>query len=253
VTQLPVATLFSWIHSREIAIPEIQRPFVWDATQVRNLLDSLMQGFPAGYLIAWRNPDVRLKDGTTSSGKRILIDGQQRVTALMASLLGEEVVTKDYNRVRIRIAFLPSEKRFEVTNPAIAKDKAWIPDISVVFDQNYSLFNMVNEYCQKNPELTQQEVFQSLEQLRGITNNQIGLIDLSSDLDIETVTEIFIRVNSEGVTLGQADFAMSKIAVNEEQGGQSERKVSCGQGVQAMVLIAPGFSRLALYFWPDYL
>lgn len=224
VTQLPVATLFTWISQKEIAIPEIQRPFVWDATQVRNLLDSLMQGFPVGYLIAWRNPDVRLKDGSTSSGKRILIDGQQRVTALMASLLGEEVVTKDYQRVRMRIAFLPSEKRFEVTNPAIAKDKSWIPDIAEVFNPDTSLFSLVNDYCLKNPNLTQQEVFQSLEQLRGITNNQIGLIELAPDLDIETVTEIFIRVNSEGVTLGQADFAMSKIAVNEEQGGHHLRK-----------------------------
>lgn len=224
VTQLPVATLFSWIQSKEIAIPEIQRPFVWDATQVRNLLDSLMQGFPVGYLIAWRNPDVRLKDGTTSAGKRILIDGQQRVTALMASLLGEEVITKDYRRVRIRIAFLPSEKRFEVTNPAIEKDKLWIPDIAQFFGENYSLFETVKEYCSKNPEMNEEEVFRSLEQLRGITNNQIGLIDLSSDLDIETVTEIFIRVNSEGVTLGQADFAMSKIAVNEAQGGHVLRK-----------------------------
>ena len=224
VTQLPVATLFSWIQSKEIAIPEIQRPFVWDATQVRNLLDSLMQGFPVGYLIAWRNPDVRLKDGTTSAGKRILIDGQQRVTALMASLLGEEVVTKDYRRVRIRIAFLPSEKRFEVTNSVIEKDKMWIPDIAQVFHPDVSLFTLVNDYCLKNPDLSQQDVFRSLEQLRGITNNQIGLIDLASDLDIETVTEIFIRVNSEGVTLGQADFAMSKIAVNEAQGGHVLRK-----------------------------
>ena len=224
VTQLPVETLFTWIKSKEIAIPEIQRPFVWDSTQVRNLLDSLMQGFPVGYLIAWKNPDVRLKDGSKSQGKRILIDGQQRVTALMAALLGQEVITKDYNRVRIRIAFLPSEKRFEVTNPAIEKDKTWIPDIAVIFDPNNSLFDMVNEYCSRNPDITQHEVFRSLEQLRGITNNQIGLIDLDSELDIETVTEIFIRVNSEGVTLSQADFAMSKIAVNEEQEGHLLRK-----------------------------
>lgn len=71
VTQPPIETLFSWIKSGEIAVPEIQRPFVWDSTKVRNLLDSLFQGFPVGYLIAWRNPDVKLKDGTSSAGKRI--------------------------------------------------------------------------------------------------------------------------------------------------------------------------------------
>ena len=80
---------------------------MWDAVKVRDLLDSLFRGFPVGYLIAWRNPDVKLKDGTSSS-ERILIDGQQRVTALMASLLGREVVNKEYKHVRIKIGFQPS-------------------------------------------------------------------------------------------------------------------------------------------------
>lgn len=85
VNQYPIQTLLTWIESKEIAIPEIQRPFVWDAaTKVRDLLDSLLNGFPVGYLIAWRNPTVKLKDGTRSTGKRTLIDGQQRVTALTA-------------------------------------------------------------------------------------------------------------------------------------------------------------------------
>lgn len=96
VTPHPIQTLLTWVKSGEIAIPEIQRPFVWDATKVRNLLDSLYHGYPVGYLIAWRNPTIRLKDGTSSAGKRILIDGQQRVTALMAALLGHQVLTKDY-------------------------------------------------------------------------------------------------------------------------------------------------------------
>src|SRR5437867_9684439 len=106
----PVQTLLTWGKSGEIAIPEIQRPFVWESTKVRNLLDSLYQGYPIGYLIAWRNPTVKLKDGTPSAGKRILIDGQQRVTALMAALLGREVRTKDYETVRIRIAFHPGRE-----------------------------------------------------------------------------------------------------------------------------------------------
>jgi hypothetical protein len=108
VTPHPIETLLTWVKSGEIAIPEIQRPFVWEATKVRNLLDSLYQGYPVGYLIAWRNPTVKLKDGTSSSGKRILIDGQQRVTALMAALLGREVLTKDYETVRIRWSGRPA-------------------------------------------------------------------------------------------------------------------------------------------------
>ena len=122
VTPHPIETLLTWVKSGEIAIPEIQCPFVWEATNVRNLLDSLYQGYPIGYLIAWRNPTVQLKDGTPSAGKRILIDGQQRVTALMAALLGREVLTKDYETVRMRIAFHPQEEHFEAANPGLKKE-----------------------------------------------------------------------------------------------------------------------------------
>lgn len=93
-TPHPVETILSWVKSGEIAIPEIQRLFVWDSTKVRKLIDSLYLGFPIGYLISWLNPDVKLKDGTTSAGKKILIDGQQRVTVLMAAILGKEVPIK---------------------------------------------------------------------------------------------------------------------------------------------------------------
>ena len=224
VTPHPVETLLTWVKSGEIAIPEIQRPFVWDATKVRNLLDSLYQGYPVGYLIAWRNPTVKLKDGTSSAGKRILIDGQQRVTALMAALLGIEVLTDDYETVRIRIAFNPIDEKFEVANPAIGKNVAWIPDVSTVFASSASLVQLVREYCAANPTSSQDAVGRVIEKLRGIVHNHVGIIDLSEDLDIETVTEIFIRVNSAGASLSQADFAMSKIAVNEAYGGNLLRK-----------------------------
>lgn len=224
VTPHPVETLLAWVKSGEIAIPEIQRPFVWDSTKVRNLIDSLYQGYPVGYLIAWRNPNVKLKDGTTSTGKRILIDGQQRVTALMVALLGHEVLTKDYETMRIRIAFHPVEERFEVHNPAIAKDRAWIANISRLFAPDAYLGDFVDDYVERNPETDRKQIGRVLERLKKIVNNHIGLIELAEDLDIETVTEIFIRVNSAGVELSQADFAMSKIAVNESYGGNLFRK-----------------------------
>lgn len=224
VTPHSVETLLTWVKSKEIAIPEIQRPFVWDATQVRNLLDSLYRGYPIGYLIAWRNPNVKLKDGSLSSGKRILIDGQQRITALMAALLGEEVLTKDYETVRIRIAFHPGSEMFEVTNPAIRKDVAWIPDVSELFAPSVKLLQVTKKYSASNPGVDADAIFATIERLRKIVNNHIGVIELAEDLDIETVTEIFVRVNREGTALSQADFAMSKIAVNETYGGNALRK-----------------------------
>lgn len=224
VNQHPIQALLTYIGSGEIAIPEIQRPFVWSSTKVRDFLDSLYQGYPVGYLISWRNPAVRLKDGTTSEGKRILIDGQQRVTALMAALLGQRVISKNYNRVKIRIAFHPMDRKFEVLNPAIQKDREWIDDISEVIAPEVKVIRFVNGYCDNNPEADLDEIFDSIERLRGIVNNHIGLIELNSDLDIETVTEIFIRINSKGVVLSQADFAMSKIASNESYNGNILRK-----------------------------
>lgn len=224
VTPHPIETILTWVKSKEIAIPEIQRPFVWDPTKVRNLLDSLYRGYPIGYLIAWRNPTVRLKDGSLSAGKRILIDGQQRVTALMAALLGYEVLTQDYETVRIRIAFHPVEERFEVANPAIRKDVAWLPDVAEVFSPDASLTELTDTYAERNPKADRRAVSRVLEKLRKVINNHVGIIELAEDLDIETVTEIFIRVNSAGAPLSQADFAMSKIAANDTYGGNLLRK-----------------------------
>jgi hypothetical protein len=224
VTPHPIETILTWVKSEEIAIPEIQRPFVWEATKVRNLLDSLYQGYPVGYLIAWRNPTVKLKDGTSSAGKRILIDGQQRVTALMAALLGREVLTDDYDMVRIRIAFHPLEEKFEVANPAIRKNVAWIDDVAAIFSPDADLIELTEKYVENNSGADRKQVGKVLQKLGRIVNNHVGIIELADDLDIETVTEIFIRVNSAGAALSQADFAMSKIAVNETYGGNMLRK-----------------------------
>jgi hypothetical protein len=243
VNHHPISIILSWIKAKEIAIPEIQRPFVWDSTKVRDLIDSLYQGYPVGYLIAWQNPAIRLKDRTTSTGKKILIDGQQRVTALMAlnltrksrpdyrysgnrnhkapesaqrnekcsllpfvriygsslvmaALLGREVINNDYKQTRITIAFHPREKWFEVSNPAIQKDNAWIPDISKLVKSDVNMFDLVKEYCRLNTGTDEREIFGTLTSGKSSEDNLIGLIELNSELDIETVTDIFIRINS---------------------------------------------------------
>lgn len=222
VNQHLIETILAWVNSGEIAIPEIQRPFVWDSSKVRDLMDSLYQGYPVGYVIAWRNPNVRLKDGSLSEGKKVLIDGQQRVTALTAAILGKYVINKTYQRVKIKIAFNPIEERFEVQNPAILKDKTWLHDISEAI--NGDLFEIADKYFELNPDVDKKHVRSAFSNLINIPKKQIGLIELSPDLDIETVTEIFIRINSKGVVLSQADFAMSKIAADTENGGNELRK-----------------------------
>lgn len=222
VNQHLIGTILAWVNSGEIAIPEIQRPFVWDSSKVRDLMDSLYQGFPVGYIIAWRNPNVRLKDGSFSEGKKVLIDGQQRVTALTAAILGHYVIDKTYQRIKIKIAFNPIDERFEVQNPAILKDKTWIHDIAQAI--NGDIFEVTETYFSLNPEVDKKQVRAAFSTLMDIPKKQIGLIELAPELEIETVTEIFIRINSKGVVLSQADFAMSKIASDTRYQGNELRK-----------------------------
>ena len=129
VNQFPISILLSWVESEAIAIPEIQRPFVWSSTKVRDLMDSLYKGYPIGYIITWKNPDVRSKDGKLSDGRKVLIDGQQRITALMAAVLGRTVIDKNYKEGRIVIAFNPVSEEFATRTPAISKNSLWIDDI----------------------------------------------------------------------------------------------------------------------------
>ena len=223
VNNVSVETLLGYVKDGTIAIPEIQRPFVWDTTKVRNLIDSLYREYPVGYIITWKSPDIKLKDGTSSEGKQILIDGQQRITALTAALLGEEVLDDNYKKKRIKIAFNIQTEEFQTCNPAIEKQEEWISDISEVMKSGFNTFEFISDYSKKF-NLDANELSKKLTKLQSIKNIMIGRIELGSILDIETVTEIFVRINSAGVVLSQADFAMSKISVNEKYSGNDIRK-----------------------------
>ena len=223
VNNVSVSTLLGYVSDGTIAIPEIQRPFVWDTTKVRDLIDSLYREYPVGYIITWKSPDVKLKDGTSSEGKQILIDGQQRVTALTASLLGHEVLDDNYKKKRIKIAFNILTEEFQTNNPAIEKQEEWISDISEFMKDDFNTFEFISNYAAEF-NVDANIVSNRVTKLRSIKNILIGRIELGSALDIDTVTEIFVRINSAGVVLSQADFAMSKISVNEDYNGNDIRK-----------------------------
>lgn len=225
VNSYSVEQIINWIRSKEIAIPEIQRPFVWDGKKVRDLIDSLYKGFPIGYIVTWKNPNIKLKDGTISQGKKILIDGQQRVTALQTAIAMEEVLNNNYQKKRIKIAFNPLNEKFEVSNPAINKDKKWIADIAEIFSTPFDIYNCVENYCRDNDiKDDKSKLFGTIQRVQLIKAINLGVIELSSTLSIEEVTEIFIRINSKGVVLSQADFAMSKISSDERFCGSDIRK-----------------------------
>ncbi|KAA4694859.1 GmrSD restriction endonuclease domain-containing protein [Bacteroides intestinalis] len=229
-SNIALEQILNFIKSGEIAIPEIQRPFVWKPKQVRDLIDSLYTGYPTGYLIISQSPNMKLKNGSLSEGKKIMIDGQQRVTALMTAIMGLEVINANFEKKRIKIAFNPlanpenDEELFKVQDNAILRDRRWIVDIAEVFKPTFDLWQFVNDYCIANSEINGSELNKILMRLMDIKNRQIGVITLDKELTIDEVTEIFIRINSQGAKLNQADFAMSKIAANTNYGGNMLRK-----------------------------
>lgn len=226
--QYSVHAILGLIEAEDFVIPEIQRPFVWKRSQVRDLIDSLYNGYPTGYIITWKNPDVKTKDGGKANGKKVLIDGQQRVTALMAAISGKEVLDDDFNKERIKIAFNPlaedETKRFAVQDASHLKDKKWIPDISVLFTAGFKQRAFENEYANDNPGVDLDDLSETLSRLKGIANRQIGVIELDASLEIDEVTEIFIRINSKGTALSQSDFVMSKMAADTDHNGSLMRK-----------------------------
>lgn len=155
-----------------------------------------------------------------------MIDGQQRITAIQAAVVGQAVVDASYKKKRIVIAFNPIEEIFEVCNPAIEKDSKWIPDISAIFDVGFDAWEFVNRYCETNGLAGKQsEINRTLMRLMSIKGISLGVTELSQTLTIDEVTDIFIRINSQGVVLSQADFAMSKISSDDRYGGNETRKM----------------------------
>ena len=235
-TSITIKGLLGLIEAKDIAIPEIQRPFVWKNSQVRDLIDSLYKGYPTGYIILWKNPNVKLKDGTISSGKKVIIDGQQRITALMTAIAAQKIFNSEFKETRVKIAFNPfaaldfqngdSEAEiFAVQTPAHLKSKHWIPDIAEIFSTKFSSWTFIPQYIEQNPEISGDNLQKVLNQLKGIESTQIGVIELSEKLDIDVVTDIFIRINSKGTPLSQGDFVMSKMAADETHGGNTLRKL----------------------------
>lgn len=232
VDKISIKHLLNDIEQDRISMPEIQRPFVWDTTKVRDLIDSIFRGFPIGYIITSVDPTMIQKDGTKADGKTSIIDGQQRITAIRASILGEQVINKYYKPVHIKIAYNPfadteaGESRFETLTPAIEKSSKWIPDISKVLNSNFSEINLIiNDFAQNNPERDKNMIEERIIELQRLKDQEIGYIKLlSNQLTIDEVADIFERINSKGVPLNQADFTMSKLASDKEN-GSSVRKI----------------------------
>jgi len=224
-----VQALVDQIDMGIIGLPDIQRPFVWKNNKVRDLFDSMYRGYPVGYLLLWQNA---LTDDASAIGtdnkqlvpSLLIVDGQQRLTSLFSVIKDIPIVKEDYTSEKLSIAFNPLEEKFEVTDAAIQRDKAYIPDISILWSSDHFIIKIINHYLKnlkETREITEDEeekIQNSILRLQSLNGFPLTALQLSKDIDEEKVAEVFVRINSKGVTLNQADFILTLMSVFWDDG-----------------------------------
>jgi hypothetical protein len=218
----------------EIGLPDIQRPFVWSSSKVRDLFDSMYRGYPIGYFLFWENgfPGEHKVIGTGQKQKAprlLIVDGQQRLASLYTVTKAVPIVSKDFRHARIRIAFNPIEERFEVTNPVIESDVKWISDISEIWKPEMSSYTFINKFFHRlganrlgaNREIADEKrtkIANSITRLEKLLDYPLTALEISSSVDEDRVAEIFVRINSKGTPLNQADFILTLMSVFWDDG-----------------------------------
>ena len=224
-----LSTLLEEIERGEIALPDIQRPFVWNSAKVRDLFDSMYRGLPVGHLLFWATGAEmgarRIGTHSHEAAPRLMIvDGQQRLTSLYTVLTGKEVLRNDYTSSRIRIGFRPRDGTFEVANAAVVRNPEFIPDISILW-YGGGRGKKVRQFLKRLeaskgalPEHQRDELEGAIDRLYDLHNYPFKVLELGSNVDEEQVADVFVRINSEGVPLGQADFILTLMSVWWEEG-----------------------------------
>lgn len=221
--------LMDAIEMGSIGLPDIQRPFVWKNAKVRNLFDSMYRGYPVGYLLFWENANT--EDGKAIGTDRkqkvpqlLIVDGQQRLTSLYAVVKGVPVVRENYEPEYIQIAFNPLLDKFEVADAAISRDKAYIPNISLLWAKDADLFDIVDNYVDSlraMREVSAEEqrlIRKAFSKLQNLMSFPFTTLALSANISEEQVSEVFVRINSEGKNLNQADFILTLMSVFWDEG-----------------------------------
>jgi hypothetical protein len=236
----PLKTLVDDIALGEIALPELQRPFVWPNAKVRDLFDSMYRGYPVGFLLFWAIDSSAKKARAIGTGlkqkepSRLVVDGQQRLTSLFAVLKGLEVMREGGERERIQIAFSPATEAFQVCDAAVAKDPEFIPDISKLWSKDISRIKFVLEFVSKlrgNRDVTEEEeakIHAAFDRLQNLEHFPFHTLELTSAVDEEQVAEVFVRINSQGKSLNQADFILTLMAVFWDDGRRELEKFCLG-------------------------
>ena len=226
--------LVAAVQSGALRLPDIQRPFVWEKVKVRDLVDSIYRGYPVGELMFWNSAgdDDASTIGSgakTKTATAKIVDGQQRLTSLYAVMTGEPVVDDEYRSESIKIAFNPFTVRFEVQSAALAKSREWVPDISAVFKSPFQTKKaFISRYREEHDlsEAGEEEVEAVFARLHGIQDYSFTVVELQADTEREKVADVFVRINSEGVNLTQADFILTWLSVFWDEGREELERFS---------------------------
>lgn len=229
-----VGNLLDDVASGKVGLPDLQRPFVWNNSKVCDLFDSMIKGFPIGYIMLWKSPDAYdktkdewVKDGQFKHPDDLVIDGQQRLTSLIAVMTGRQMKDKNFKERKIRLSFNPLEVQFLVWSAATEKDTQLISDISEVYKANKAhelskfrknLIKRMNEGRTRKgePQLSDEEenrIEENIKQLLDLEDFTIPTLRILSKAEEEDVAEIFRRVNSGGQTLNENNFVETLLAV----------------------------------------
>jgi uncharacterized protein with ParB-like and HNH nuclease domain len=222
-TRFDLDHLVKNIDRGDVALPDIQRPFVWANRKVRDLLDSMLKGFPVGYLLFWATGAevgarvIGVDDKDERVPRWLIVDGQQRLTSLYSVFTSHPVVREDYTESRIRIAFRPHDAKFEVTDAAIEKDPEFLPDITPLWNEYKITVNAYLERLEKaRGELDgnlRNQIDDEFDRVRDLRSYPFEVVELDAAMDEENVADVFVRINSEGVPLNQADFILTLMSV----------------------------------------
>lgn len=159
-----------------------------------------------------------------STAARLIVDGQQRLTSLYSVFRGKKVLDANYAERYIEMSFRPRDGKFDVADAAIRRDPEWIPSISELWADGKSSYTLVKQFLaqvREKVDLTDEEeeaIAHNLDRLFDLRKYPFTALEIASTVDEEQVSDIFVRINSEGVKLNQADFILTLLSVFWEDG-----------------------------------
>lgn len=225
-----IQTLVDMANDGTLGLPDLQRGFVWKASKVRDLLDSMLKGYPIGYIMLWASQNTKSDNKTIGVDEKktdyqdyVIIDGQQRITSLYAVITGKEIIDEN-GKKPIKISFNPIKREFAVKTAVMDKDSEWIADISDIFKNETRSRKYVNEFIdsyeesleknnlQLNDDL-EQKIADNIANVLDLKNYIINALVINNDVDEEDVANIFTRINSGGVKLNENDFILTLMSV----------------------------------------